>query len=401
MAYKYLLAVSHVGYVRWMAIFRGERAVSPADGSVSWVVINEDYALQVEATAFLAGLRGRDLSRNTERVYASRVATYLTYCSANGLDWTDPGFLALKRFQQWLVNEPLPPRGPRGAAEVRFRSQGTANAVLTAVCEFLRFGASHGWVPVEVVAVLSEPKYLRFLPPGYEAGEFGQFRTTKVSTLRFRVAEPGYETLTDEQIEAMIRLARTARDRFLVAVLAVTGMRIGEALGLRREDLHLLPDSRALGCGVEGPHVHVRRRRDNTNGALAKARMPRTIPVTAEIAEFYGDYQYERDGVAEAAACDMVFVNVLHAPLGAAMTYGNAKGIFDKLALRAGFVAYPHLLRHSAATRWLRSGVGRDVVQELMGHVSPASLAPYSHPTDADKRDAVERVSGGVRGEAR
>jgi integrase/recombinase XerD len=37
-------------------------------------------------------------------------------------------------------------------------------------------------------------------------------------------------------------------------------MRIGEALGLRREDMHLLPDSRVLGCRHEGPHVHVRRR---------------------------------------------------------------------------------------------------------------------------------------------
>jgi integrase len=390
---KYPVVARQVGYVRQVPIFRGERAVLPADGSVVWVVVNGDYELQVEATAFLAGLRGRDLSPNTERVYAGRVALYLTYCSVNGLDWTDPGFLALKRFQDWLVSEPLPARGPKGFTERRFRSQGSANAVLTAVCEFLRFGASHGWVPVEAVAVLSEPKYLRHLPPGYDAGEFGQFRTVTASTLRFRVAEPGYETLTTQQIDVMIGLARTARDRFLIALLAVTGMRIGEALGMRREDVHLLPDSRSLGCAIEGPHVHVRRRRDNINGALAKARVPRSIPVTAELAGFYGDYQLERDGVGQAAASDMVFVNLLRKPLGAAMTYGNAKGMFDRLAARAGFTVRPHLLRHSAATRWIGSGVGRDVVQNLLGHVSPASLAPYLHPNEDDKRDAVERAA--------
>ena len=159
--------------------------------------------------------------------------------------------------------------------------------MLTAVLEFLRFGVSHGWVPVEAVAALSEPKYLKHVPPGYDTGEFEQFRTVQASTLRFRVAEPGYETLTSEQIQCMLSLARRARDRFLIALLAVTGIRIGEALGMRRQDLHLLPGSRALGCEVEGAHVHVRWRRDNTNGALAKSRFPRSIPVTEELAGLY------------------------------------------------------------------------------------------------------------------
>jgi integrase len=175
-------------------------------------------------------------------------------------------------------------------------------------------------------------------------------------------------------------------------------MRIGEALGLRRQDVHLLPDSRVLGCAVAGPHVHVRRRRDNANGALAKARFPRSIPVTQDLAGFYGDYQYERDRVQQATGGDMVFVNLFREPVGRPMTYSAAQDMFDRLARRAGFTARPHMLRHSAATRWVRSGAERDVVQELLGHISPASLAPYLHPTDQDKRDAVERVATTQRG---
>ena len=115
MTVEYQVAGGVAGYVRWM-LFKGERAVSPADGSVSRVVVDEDFGLHVEATAWLAGLRGRDLSPNTERAYAGRVAVYLTYCSCNGLDWSNPGFLALIGFKSWLVSEPLPPRGPRAAA---------------------------------------------------------------------------------------------------------------------------------------------------------------------------------------------------------------------------------------------------------------------------------------------
>ena len=42
------------------------------------------------------------------------------------------------------------------------------------------------------------------------------------------------------------------RDRFLLVLLWYTGLRIGEALGLRRSDLHLVEHSTSLGCDIEG-----------------------------------------------------------------------------------------------------------------------------------------------------
>jgi hypothetical protein len=124
-----------------------------------------------------------------------------------------------------------------------------------------------------VVNTLTQPKFLRYLPAGFDPGEDGQHRTIKSRTIKYRVAIPGYEWLTDEEIDVPLGLARHDRDKFLIQLLSQTGMRIGEALGLRREDMHLLPDSRVLGCRHEGPHVHVRRRL-NANGAFAKARQP-------------------------------------------------------------------------------------------------------------------------------
>jgi site-specific recombinase XerD len=142
---------------------------------------------------------------------------------------------------------------------------------MTAVYGLLRFGAQHGWVAPEVVARLSEPKFLAFLPPGCSAGENGQFRTVRAKTIKFTVADEGYEWLSAEQFEQLLALTGNARDRFLVALIGATGMRIGETLGLRREDMHLLANSASLGCRVAGRHVHVRRRA-NANGALARSR---------------------------------------------------------------------------------------------------------------------------------
>jgi integrase len=363
-----------------------------------WVVVDEDFDLQPDAAAYLASVRGReDASVNTERAYAGQIALYLSYCAEQGVDWAAPSMAQLSVFLHWLVDEPWS-SSPAGQ---RFRSKGTANAITGTVFQFLRFCSHLDDSPVspDVAARLYEPRHLSFAPPGYDLGEDGQFAVVNVRTIRFKVAVPGYEYLTDEEIRRLLDLTAHARDRLLVALLAVTGCRIGEALGLRREDMHLLATSKMLGCPVEGPHVHVRRRQ-NANGALSKTRKPRWIPVGDDIGGLYAGYQWERDRVPGAAGCDMVFVNLFAAPAGAPMKYPNAYELFQRLAARAGFAARPHMLRHSAITRWRREGKPDYVVMDLAGHVSRQSMEPYTHASDAEKRAAVNLVAGLGRGRA-
>jgi integrase/recombinase XerD len=370
--------------------YRAEQAQSDHAEQPAWVVVDEDYVMQPEANAYLAALRARDRSVNTERVYAGRIALYLSYCAATGLDWRAPSVEALSGFLRHLVTEPLPQRGRKPRAP-RYRSKGTANAVMTAVCELLRFGAAHQWVAPEVARALSETKFLAYVPPGFDVGERGQLRGIHGRTIKFAVPRPGYMALSDEQLLQLLAAPTNVRDRFLVTLLALTGMRIGEVLGLRREDMHLLARSDALGCPQHGPHVHVRRRA-NANGALAKSRYPRTIPVTDDVVGLYADYQYERCRLG-AEGSDLVFVNVFREPVGQPMTYVNAKGVFDRLAKQLRFPVRPHMLRHTAAERWRRQGVAADVRQRLLGHVSAASMEPYMHPTDEEKRAAIERAA--------
>lgn len=243
---------------------------------------------------------------------------------------------------------------------------------------------------------LSEPRWLRYTPPGFDAGESGQFRMVRARSLKARAETPFPDALTPEQSHAVLAGCRRPRERFLVVLLHDTGLRIGEALGLRREDMHLLPDSRSLGCTVVGPHLHVRHRA-NPNGALAKSRFPRSVPASDAVLGAYADYQAERDEVLDDNDCDLVLVNLYHEPLGAAMTYRAAKSFFDRLARGCGFAVRPHMLRHTAATNWVRAGVDLDVVQKLLGHASLASTTVYLHARDEDRRRAVETVAAGER----
>jgi integrase len=259
-------------------------------------VVDGSYRLHAEASAYLAALRGLDRSPNTERVYAGRLALFLSYCAASRISWQEIEVAALVRFLRWLVTEPLPSRGSE--SPVRYRRAATANAVLTTVCEFLRFAAARGWVPTALVARLSHPKQLRHLP-GHDLGEAGQFATVRAKWLKLREVPVEIEWLTAEQVDAVIAATWRGRDRFLVSLLAATGMRIGEALGLRREDLHLLANGAPVGCSTDGPHVHIRRRR-NENGAIAKSRYPRSVPVLDGLVGLYADYQHERFATAGA-----------------------------------------------------------------------------------------------------
>jgi integrase/recombinase XerD len=97
-----------------------------------------------------------------------------------------------------------------------------------------------------------------------------QHRVSMPRTRRNRAA--------DEEVLALLRACRCARDRFIVMLLARAGLRRGEAAGLRRSDMHFMPDSAALGRTVQGAHVHVVRRL-NANRAWATVDEIAELPV--------------------------------------------------------------------------------------------------------------------------
>lgn len=91
--------------------------------------------------------------------------------------------------------------------------------------------------------------------------------------------------------------------------MARAGLRRGEVSGLRRSDVHLLVDSRRLGCDVARAHLHVVRRADNPNGAWAKSLRQRVMPLDFLVVQAFDTYEFERMRVAGADS-DFVFVNL-------------------------------------------------------------------------------------------
>jgi integrase/recombinase XerD len=186
----------------------------------------------------------------------------------------------------------------------------------------------------------------------------------------------------------MLAVAGCHRDRLLLAAMHDCGLRVGEALGLWRGDMHLT-EGVSADCPVEGAHLHVRRRR-NCNGAVSKSRSPRWVPATGEVVRWYGLYLRERDAVGAARRQRLLFVN-LSRRAGLPMRYRNAHEMVVRAAANAGVgrTVTPHTLRHCYGTALRPGGADRDVIATLMGHRSHPSADVYIHPTPGQLRVAV------------
>lgn len=366
--------------MRWKV----ERAVLREGWSTCLVVDDERFEPHPEAMGFVIAMEAAEKSPNTIRTYTLAVATFLTWAQSDGTNWRSVNVLDLTRFKRHLQVTPSLRTG-------RLRAPSSVGIALTAVAEFLRYCAANGEIDPSVADRLTENRWIQ--PRGGPArGEGGQLRRARINALRVKLVEQPPQVLSDDQVAAMRAATRTARDRFLLRVLHDGGPRIGEALGLHTEDIHLLPDSRAVGCVVEGPHFHVIRRTDNVNLALAKSNRPRYLPVAGAFVDDYRDYQHERFAVLCEQQSRFLFVSYQRAAAGRPMTYSNAYQLISRLGRHCGFRATPHMFRHSAATAWIGAGSEVDVVQTLLGHASPVSTSIYVHASEERTRAAVTTV---------
>lgn len=238
-----------------------------------WTVLDEDLTVVAYADAFLRHVRlGRDGSELTTRLYAGSLALFLRWCRRTGRDWL-AGVQHLGLFITWLryaetgAGEDADAAGQvwAGPGRAPVRSARRINGILAAVRGLVMHAVAAGTAPGGLMAVVYEMADDRDLP---DAARGDDARMGWRLRARHRVCEPQrpVDRATDAEIVALLRGCRSARDRLVVLLLARAGLRRGEACGLRRADVHLLPDSRLLGCAVTRAHLHVVRR-DNPNGA--------------------------------------------------------------------------------------------------------------------------------------
>jgi site-specific recombinase XerD len=368
-----------------------------------WTVLDGDLAVVAVADSFLRQVRfGRDGAESTTRAYAGSIALFLRWCAGSGRSWP-AGIEQFGLFMTWLAHagpsvsgagaaagSGMVLAGP-GAAPVRGARR--INAVLVAVRAMVVHAVAAGQASGHLVPLLYEVADDRDLPGaarGEEAGMAWRMRA------RHRLHEPErpVDRAADADIVAVLGACRSARDRLIVLLMARAGLRRAEVLGLRRSDVHLLLDSRVLGCEVMRAHLHVVRRQDNPNGAVAKSRRQRIVPLDFVTVQAFDTYEFERMRVPRAADSDFVLVNLFREPVGVPMRLDAVNDLVTAASRRAGLrhAPTPHQMRHAFASNVLDAGGAIDEAQELLGHALVSSTQVYAHPDPARLRAAVDAV---------
>jgi len=353
------------------------RVVVSGSRRESWTVVSDDALVVEPAERFLSFLTDSGRSPNTVKAYAHDLRDWFEFLAGRGLDWTVVTVEDAAAFVAWLR---LPP-AVRGAAVAvlpvgEYCSGSTINRKLAAVGSMYQHASRSG---VTVHASLS---VWRPVARGGGARSFlhhvSKSKPVATPVVRVRAGRRMPRTLSELEVAALVAACERGRDRLLLAVLAGTGMRVGEALGLRHED-----------WDAAERQVRVLAR-DNDNRARSKSLVPRTIPVPASLVRSYADYLHEEYGELDS---DYVFVNLWAGRVGSPLTYAAVYDLVRRLRARTGIDFDPHWLRHTYATGLLRCQVPVEVVSSLLGHTSVnTTSATYAHLSVADTRAALARA---------
>jgi integrase/recombinase XerD len=269
-------------------------------------------------------------SPHTVRAYRREAAAFLAFLETRGLGLATAALGDLQAYADGLAA--LAPASRQRA--------------LAAVKSLLTFGHRVGYLPVNVGAAVK-------LPP-----------------VRDALAE---RLLARERVTRLIALEPDPRDRALLLVLYVGGLRISEACALRRRDLR--PRDDPPGAGGQ---LAVRGKGDKTRYVL----LP--VAVWRELAALCGLDRPGAAGAPDDGDPDAPVFRSKRSP--GPLDVRTARRVVKAAALRAGLPAgtSPHWLRHAHASHALDARTPVHLVRDTLGHASLATTSRYAHARPGD-----------------
>lgn len=289
-----------------------------------------DDAFVLQMTRWLAHLRAeRRLSPKTLEAYARDVRQCLAFLAGH---WG--GCVTLSRFAALEASDVRAFMAMRRASDIGGRSLMRALAGLRS---FGRFLEREGKGKVGALSAIRAPKVGKSLPKPVPIA----------AAKRFADADERAGEARDPWI--------WARDAAVMALLYGSGLRISEALGLKRRDVPL------PGAG-------------DVLVVTGKGNKTRMVPVLQNVLTLIQDYveicphSLPADGP--------IFVGARGGPLSPRIIQLTMERLRGALCLPDS--ATPHALRHSFATHLLTRGGDLRAIQELLGHASLSTTQIYT-----------------------
>lgn len=181
--------------------------------------------------------------------------------------------------------------------------------------------------------------------------------------LRIKVSDALPRAIDPEDVQQLLATIKKPRDRALILTLLRTGMRIGELLNTRVEDLNLREQLVQI---IEAD----------------KNRVGRVVYLSSDAVDALKKWMKTRKYQSK-----FIFYGLDAGPL----CYEAARAMFKSYIDKAGLAhkGYTlHCLRHTYASELLNAGMPLQCLQELLGHRSIEMTRRYARLTDRTRREA-------------
>ncbi len=372
-------------------------------GVVTWTVLGVDGLPHEMYERFLAYHRVVS-APNTVRAYATSLGCFEAFLRQTGQRWDQVGRDDLARFVQWLRFGTPPEVVDLTGEREPTHGEATVELRMAAVVAFYEFMAEDGVGPKLVLHRTARKRIGAGQPYKGMLHHLSSRRAQRAPVFRLRKRRRDRPpVLAPLQVQAILDACAwwdteagawrgSLRNRLLFAMLAETGIRLGEALCLFHDDF-------VAGRGGT-PYVLVTPR-EHPHQQRVKGWRSRRIYVSDRLETLHGDYLWDvcdRGGAEAVANLGQwwLFVNVERAPLFAPMrpetVYDTARRIKHRLGKSIPADFTPHWLRHTHATALLMSGAPLPLVQQRIGHADvQTTINTYGWVTE----DAALRALAG------
>jgi len=288
-----------------------------------------DLALET----FLASLRARGMSENTQKAYRSDLLDLLQFL------FDTQQALSLDALRDWMWRQ-----SEAGA------SKSTLARKTSSAKAFTEYLYERGDITEDPGLRLRAPKLERTLPKVASEKSLAEVFSRLI------------EQATPDNPSAI-------RDLCAFELLYATGMRVSELSGIDKSD------------------VDYSRRLLRVTGKGNKERM---LPYGVSAERALNEYiRMARPKLANETSPDALLLTSRGKRIGVRQLYSL---VANQLAQTATGAAGPHTLRHSAATHLLDHGADLRAVQEILGHASLATTQIYTHVSVERLRDAFEQA---------
>ena len=156
---------------------------------------------------------------------------------------------------------------------------------------------------------------------------------------------------------------KSTRDRFLISLLASSGLRIEEALGIKLSDIEKIK--------VNNKYAYM----INIDGSRVKNDINKRVPICGKVIDYYKEYLRERMKLKNVVNCELLFVSNNLKKINTTDCNWSIKKIVDKAELDLDLSN--HCFRHYCAVELTNVGASKETIYSILGWKSGDIIEEY------------------------